>query len=255
MTLNIFDQTNDQPTIDETQNYLEVLTGPGGKFDRTKYQSDEDMYKAIARGKVEADLYIDHFKERQDELRKDYRDLNEKYNAGKKLEEMIDQIKSQQQSNSNAPQANDSQAPAFDPQQLQVLVSSEIQKLRTSEKQKENFDLVKDKFTQHFGNNYQAAVNKQAAELGLTAEEVNDLALNKPKVLFKALGLDQPRQTENFQTPPYSNVRSGFAPQGENRNRAYYTKMRDEKPDLYRSPKIQLQMFEDAKKMGDAFFS
>ena len=256
MTLNIFEQDQtDLPIIDENKDPFEVLTGPGGKFDRSKYQTQQHKNKAIAKGKVESDLFIEHLKERQDELRKDYLELRERHNAGPRLEELINQISSRtpEQSNSNAPDAKDIQ-PAIDPKQLEILVTSKIQEYETSKKQEENYRIVKEKLTERFGNNYQNILNKQAVELGLTPDDVNNLALNKPKVLFKALGLDE-QKTEGFQSPPSSNFRSSFTPNVEVRNRTYYTKMRDEKPELYRSPKIQLQMFEDAKKLGEAFFS
>src|SRR5438552_3631547 len=92
--MNILDNNNNQsdlPQIDPNKDYWDVLTGPGGKFDKTKYESEDDLKKAIGRGKFEGDLYVDHMKGRMDELRQDYTKLHNEYNAGPKLKETLDQ--------------------------------------------------------------------------------------------------------------------------------------------------------------------
>lgn len=251
--MNLFnDQTDDLPTIDPSKDPLEVLTGPGGKFDRTKYASEEEMYKAIAKGKLEGDMYIDHFKQRHDELKSDYTRLREEYNAGPRLKEIIDQMSSgQQHQHSITPLANDDKAP-IDESKLADIISSKLTEYEQTKKEEANARLVESKLIEHFGPNYQSALKQQVEQLGLDKDFVNGLARKHPQVLFKTLGIDQPRQREDFQSPPPSSQR--FAPQvGNERTWSYYQKLRQTDPVAYRTPKIQDQMFKDAARLGDAF--
>ncbi len=255
--MNLLDTNQNDPVqIDPQKDYLEELTRPGGKFDKTKYQSEADMYKAIARGKVEGDLYIDHMKARQDELRQDYTRMREEYNAGPKLQELIDRFASQQQhSNSeNTLAPNDVKPPVYDPKEIESLVEAKLSHVEQQRKEAANYKLVESKLTEQYGPNYQPVLKQQIDQLGLEPDFVNELARKHPSVLFKTLGLDGQKQTDSFQAPPQSSIRRDpFAPSTTKRTNAYYQEMRKKNPTLYRDPKTQDQMFKDALALGEAF--
>lgn len=251
--MNLFnEQQDDNPQFDPSKDPLEALTGPGGKFDRSKYESEMDMYKAIAKGKLEGDMYIDHFKQRHDELKSDYTRLREEYNAGPKLKEIIDQFSSSKQlhQESNQPLANDDKA--LDETKLADLISNKLNEYEQNKKEEANARRVEAKLIEHYGSNYQSALKQQVDQLGLDKDFVNGLARKHPEVLFKTLGIDQPRTRDDFQTPPRSSQQ--FSPNvGNERTWQYYQKLRTTDPVAYRSPKIQDQMFKDAARLGDAF--
>src|ERR1700749_2318985 len=73
------------------EDYLEVLLGPGGKYDASKYESKEEALKALARGKYEGDLHIDNMKRSQHILREDYTKRREQSVTGPNLKEVLDQ--------------------------------------------------------------------------------------------------------------------------------------------------------------------
>lgn len=255
--MNLLDGTNqnDQIQIDPNIDPLEELTKPGGKFDKTKYQSEADMYKDIAKSKLMADQYIDHMKARQDELRQDYVSLREQYNAGPKLQELIDQYSATRQNNNQGitPPADDVKPVSFDPKDIEALLE---QKLTAREQQKleeANFKTVESKLTEHFGPQYQGALKQQIDQLGLDTNFVNELARKHPQVLFRTLGLDAPKQDSSFQTPIQSSQRRDPFGNSEKRTNAYYQKLRKSDPVAYRSPKIQDQMFKDMVALGEAF--
>lgn len=249
------DKKDDQVQIDPNIDALEELTKPGGKFDKTKYTSEVDMYKDIAKSKLMADQYIDHMKARQDELRQDYTSLREQYNAGPKLQELIDQYSATRQNNNqgNLPPADDVKPVSFDPKDIESLLEQKLTAREQLRKEEANFKLVESKLTEHFGNNYQGALKQQVDNLGLDKDFVNELARKHPQVLFRTLGLDAPKQDNSFQAPLQSTQRRDpFAPTAKRTN-AFYQKMRKDQPELYRSPKIQDQMFKDAVELGSAF--
>jgi hypothetical protein len=256
--MNLLDDTNqnDQIQIDSNIDPLEALIGPGGKFDVAKYDGDrEAAIKAMAKGKMEGDLYIEHFKKSQDELRQDYTRMREEYNAGQSLKELIDQLKNPKQSEDDRTQfVQEDKSAALDLSKIEELVQSKIQATKQQEKEEANFNAVQAKLLEAYGPNYAQTLKQQVSQLGLTADFVNDLARKHPQVLYRTLGLDGNRQGENFQAPPASSARSDhFAPQVNKRTWSYYEKMRKTNPAEYFDPKTQDQMFKDATSLGDKF--
>jgi hypothetical protein len=249
------DKQDDLPNLDPNLDPLEALTKPGAKFDKTKYESESDLYKAIAKSKLEADQYIDHMKARQDELRQDYLALREQVNAGPKLQELIDRYQSAAQSNnqSNIPQDDDVKPVSFDPAKIEELLEQKLSAREQLRLEEANYKMVESKLTEYYGSDYQRALKQQVDNLGLDKQFVNELARKHPQVLFRTLGLDAPKRDNDFQAPITSSQRQDpFAPKTKRTN-AYYQKLRKEQPDIYRSPKIQDQMYKDALELGDAF--
>lgn len=235
----------DQLQIDPNKNYLEELVGEGRKF-----KSPEEL----AKGKYESDLYVDHLKKRLDEMREDYIRLDTDYKSRAKLEELIDQLKGNQQlaSNENNHSTVNEVKPAVDFKEVESLVSSKIMEHESNKREQENFNSVKVKLKERYGDNYQFFLKQQMESLGLKEDFVNDLAKKHPQVLFRTLGLDQPVQKETFDAPMRSTNR--FAPTTpQKRTWSYYDKMRKEQPKLYYDPKTQVQMHKDATSLGDEF--
>lgn len=245
MTENLFNQNN------EESNPLDLLVGENKKF-----KSVEDL----AKGKLESDEYIRTLTARMDELRNDYEKLQGEYTSRESLEELIEQATARNSqrtpSSETNPNANGvNNQPTFDPKQIESLVSSKIQEHETSRKYNENYQTVRTKLREHFGENYQDVLKQNIESLGIDENTVNDMARKTPQVLFKLLGVDQTRSPNTFQTPPKTNQRpSTFAPVTQQRTRAFYVKMRKEQPEVYKDPKTTVQMHKDAQELGDAFF-
>lgn len=246
--MNLLENTDqgDQIQIDPNKNYLDELVGEGKKF-----KTVEDL----ARGKAESDLYIEHFKKSQDELRQDYTKMREEYNTGQSLKELINQLKSDQQSQDDRTQlVQEDKSANFDTAKIEELIRSNILASKQQEKELENYNSVQSKLREVYGPNYVNTLQQQVTQLGLTTDFVNDLARKHPQVLLKTLGIDGQRQHDTFQAPPTSSTRSDpFSPNVNKRTWSYYEKMRKAEPEKYFDPKTQDQMFKDATSLGDSF--
>lgn len=254
MTEDLFieDKTND---IDPNKNYLEELVGEGKKF-----KSPEDL----ARGKYESDNYIKILQQRFDELREDHERVRSESAAKARLEEIIDKFGNLQKDNrdntddaTNPERLNHDSAssskPDFDPKQIEDLIASKFTERELQRKQQDNFNAVKEKLKEHYGDNYQNALQDQIDNLGLTKEFFNDLAKNHPNVLFRTLGLDQPTQRQPMVAPPRGSAT--FKPSSpKKRTYSYYQQMRKDNPKLYFDRDIAVQMHNDAQEQGEAFF-
>lgn len=246
----LFSGSDNQPTIPSDKDPLDILTGPGGKFDKTKYESEADMYKAIARSKVESDMYIEDMKRRQDELRNDYELMSQQYKAGPKLEELLRKFEESNHQNSNTPSEGDTPKEP-DLTKIEELVAARLSQHEQTKQEDANARKVEAKLIEHFGPNYQNALKQQVDSMGLDKDFVNGLARKHPEVLFRTLGITGERKQETFQAPPQSS--NSFLPNTQERTWSYYQKLREKDPAAYHSPKIQDQMFKDASRLGDRF--
>lgn len=237
---------NDHIEIDQNKNYLEELVGDGKKFKSTE---------ELAKGKYYADQTLMMKNKQFDDLKADYLRLREEHQQGATLKELIDKLQSTNLEGNNTHANNEVQQPVIDPKQIEDIAASIIQKHELTKVQQNNYNSVKDKLTQHYGSNYHAAVKQQIDDLGVSPQLFDELAKSNPKLLFRTLGLDQPKASDNFQSPPRTERRAeSFAPTGGNkRTWSYYQKMKQENPKLYLDTKIQTQMMKDYEVLGTDF--
>lgn len=242
---------NDEPAITPDKAF-EVLTGPGGKYDRTKYASDEEMLKAMAYGKYEADRTLEIRNRTEDQLRDDYKKLREEYNAGPNLKELVDEIKAlKAQHTPESPTGNESQS-VFDETKAVSIFKDLYSQTKAEEQAAANVRLVESKLQEAYGSDYSKHLKQKVSQLGLTEDFVNNLAKTHPQVLFKTLELDR-QQGEGFQSPPSSSMRSDLSSGGQKRTWSYYEKMRKENPTKYHDPKTKAQMTKDYQILGKEF--
>lgn len=251
MTDSLSDGGN-QPIVNDNVDYLAELAGPGKKFDRTKYASEDEWKLALARSKYEADQHIRQIEAERAQERADNQRLRDDYNSRAKLEEIRDQIAQMQLASSDKTlNANEVEKPTLDPKQIEDIFESKYQQAKAREIADMNFSKVRDKLIELKGDSYPVFIKQQRENLGLSAEDVDALARKSPNAFFNTFGLNtSPGQT--FQTPPQSS--RGFAPQGTpERTWSWYENLRKTDKKTYNSPKIQSQMIEDAKRLGERF--
>lgn len=238
--MSLFDQ---EDTFDENKDYLAELTGPGGKFDRSKYTSEADMYKAIAKGKVFADRTLDHKLKEFDELREDFVKANANATAAVKYEELKALLEKRGETVDTTP-VNSGET-SLDRNQLKSILAEELSALKQQEKETSNMDKVETRLKEQFGDNAGRVLKDKMNTLGLTAEDLKFLAKRSPEAVLNALGLNA-QQKETYQGVPTSSFRSdNFVPQADIHDALYWEKMRRENPKEYFSEKMSVQRLKD----------
>lgn len=233
--------SNEDPPFDETKDYLSELVGDGKKF---KTQAD------LAKGKAFADRHIAILERQQDALRVDYEKLREDAMARAKLEELVTKLQSNQVTEKPIVNDQTNQPTPFDPTEAKSLIKTEIVEWERSKTEKSNFDTVESKLIERYGVNYHPVLNKQIAELGLS--NIDEMARKTPKVLIRALGLDQEPKQDTFQSPPGTGQR--FAPtSAPERTWTWWQEQRKDPKFDYYSPKNTRQMEEDYIRLGPKF--
>lgn len=232
---------SDELQLDPSKSYYEELVGEGKKF------KDQE---ALARKAIFADHHISKVEKENEEVSQAYLRVMEESKTQATLKSLIERLETQQHTSTAQPEGKDDTQPTYDPKMLDSLLDRKITEREIARQQKENFDKVKDRLTQRFGNNYHSQVKQQISDLGITEDEFNDLARTRPNLLIKTLDLDVQPRMEN-QSPP-RNSSTSFRPQGKPERRwSYY------KPLFKANPKdrnLLIQMDRDAQEQGEAFF-
>lgn len=255
----LFDSTVDHgnqgnPQIDPDKDYLTELVGEGKKF-KTPAE--------LARGKYEADQFIERLKREQAALR-------EELNSRKRLEDIADLLSPNKQHSSSEgtpPNRNGGEEGTdnknLNPDDLEKLIEDRLTKREKERLYEQNFNTVKSKLAEVWGPDASTKLSEVANTLGVGKEFLNNLAKEQPKAFFKLVGVDtqsnnqgQRQEANDLFAPPRSSVNSsGFTPNvtGE-RTMSYYDKIKRDNPREYWTPRIQNQMHQDAMRLGEKFF-
>lgn len=217
-----------------------------------KFKTLEDL----AKGKQQADAFIDKLKEETATLR----NLLEQSNQLNDRQTILENLMSELNNNQNStPNTNDQQQPNKDNQPA-VLSSDDIVKLieaRERDRQNQaNWNKAKDELKKIHGDKTEEFIQKKANELGISESFLKDLGEKSPQAFLSALGHSANRQTST----PSPSVNSAAilnnpAPNDGVRNKAYYDgllqTMGAKKFMMDRS--LQVQMHKDLMSLGDSW--
>lgn len=233
--------SNPDLIVDPDKDYYPELVGEG-----KKYPSNTEL----ARSRVEADAYIARLEQETSGLR-------EELSTRLKYEDFLDKLKSAPLGSNQQPQIDDDPdtgKTAITEQELDAIVSNKLKQLKNEETANSNLNLVQQKLQEVYGPNYAQHLKRKTQELDMSESFVQGLAASNPKALFRLLEVDQETKPNLFSAPPKSHVTSTL-PKGNTKGDSYYEKLRKEKPSEYWSPKVQNEIFEQIKLLGEAYYN
>lgn len=244
---NLFEKQPDQLVkLDDNTDFLAELVGDNKKFKDAQ---------ALAKGKLEADMYVKTLEQKLDEMRSDYEEARKQNMAGARLEELITKLNSKQSdSDTNPPAKDDENTPqSIKPEDVEKIVLSKMEDAKRRDIEQNNLSIVSAKLQEEFGANHVAVLEQRRQMLGLGQDDVNALAKKSPVAFFRILGLDQQRQ-DGFQSPPRSQIRNdSFSPNVPKRTWSYYQDIKKKDRNLYYAPKTIAQMHRDHAELGRDF--
>lgn len=228
------DLFSDEFIIDPNKNYLEEYVGEG-----KKYANAEEL----AKSRAHADAHIARIEDEQKRLR-------EELATRLSYQDFLDQIKSMPLNSQQTPPADDQPGDksVLKPEEIERLVDQRLQTAEANRTANQNINTVVTKLQEVYGPNYAQHLKRQAAELGMSEQEVNTLAGRNPKALLKLLDVGEQKHTNIFQAPP--RTQSTTLPSTQKRGDSYYEKIRKEDPNLYWTPQVQNELFASLKELG-----
>jgi hypothetical protein len=226
---------NDEVVIDPSKEYLPELVGEGKKY------ADQE---ALAKAKLHADLHIKKLEGELAQLRTEI--------TSRPTEDRIQAIMDKIESLNKTP-ATPVVQPQAEPPRV-VNMEEEVEKVLTKRQQAaveaENLRKVQVALTEKFGPNYTQHLTQAANQLGVGKEFLEDAARKSPTAFLKLVGADVSLTPATSGMPPQS--QSVFKPEGNQRTRSFYEKLKASDPAKYKA--ADLQMMQDALKLGEAFF-
>lgn len=242
-----------QPVVPNTEaaptnqeGVISELVGEGKKF---------NSIEALALGKIESDKYIANLERQNRELQED---------VGKKeyAKELLDQLRNKAAdpvpASTVAPESvttgpiDSTTPPVLSEEDLKSLVEETLVSRDRAAVAKANVETVDRQLTEMFGTEAAAKIEAKSQELNLTKERLQEIAAESPAAFMSLIG-EAPKPNP-LVTQGTVNTSSVLTESNE-RNSAYYQKLRREDPKSYHSVKISQQMFADAERLGDSFYN
>jgi hypothetical protein len=139
------------------------------------------------------------------------------------------------------------------PEQIEELLNKKLAEKEAKSREQQNLESVKPLLTQKFGNNFQSKLKEEASKLGMTPEQLDQVAATNPKAFLRLVGAEDVKKQESLFTPP-SGVSTGFSMSPTEKTLSYYNQLKKDNPKLYASKELQNQRYKDAERLGEKFF-
>jgi chromosome segregation ATPase len=226
---------NNSGLTEEERSALAKLVGDGKKF-----KDEEDL----ARGKLEADAFIDQLKEELRGLREDLkratdeRKANETRDELAKLREQISQRQTDTESKENT-------TPELATEDLEKMIENHITARETRATAKSNLDQTNRDLIEHYGDRDKAAeaVKARADELGLSVDQITEMASKSPRAAMALVrgdaGSTRPATIDKSSSVSSEAVSDGIAKLS---TKAQFEELRRKNPTAYWDPKVQNQI-------------
>jgi len=208
---------------------LSDLIGEGKKY--------KDLNAALAS--------IPHAQEHIKSVETSLKELREDLAKRATAEELLDQL--EKKSKEKSPDA-----PPISIQDLEGLVSKTLASTVAKQQQEKNILSVDAEIRKVYGEKSEEAVANKAKELGLSIKEMEGLAAKSPQA-FLAFFKTPDMQPSADKTSTLNT--EGLVPKSDEKNFAYYQKVRKENPTAYYSPSFQQEMHRRAKELGSKFYT
>lgn len=231
---------------DSDKDYLEELV-------QSKGENWKDP-KEIAKGYIHSQRHIQQLEEELKAIREQAKQTDYMKEVLDRLDQKISPPSSEDKSGQkDTGGTNEDGTPAVnDVEKIKELVLSTLTEQEQKNTAAQNLQETDRKLTELFGTEAAKHVERRRAELGMSKDMLEGIAAESPSAFLSLMGA--PKQKETNQNPGTPSMRTeGNLTQTNERNWAYYQKLRKENPKLYRSPRIQNQMLADKLRLGDAF--
>ena len=241
---------------EQTTEQMATETPPQESFVQKLVEAKGENWKdpeVLAKGKLEADGYI---KTLEDQLAQMREDMKKQDYQAQILEQLQNKATESTAVNNEVPNNNgdintQNTTASVDEETLKSLVEQTLTQREKDNTVQQNLSQVDKELESSFGTEAAATVQKKAQELGMSMDRLRDIAAESPSAFFTLIG--QPQKT--FSPMVQGSVRTeGVNMQASTeRDWSYYQKLRRENRNLYYSPKVQQQMFQDKARLGEKF--
>lgn len=241
----LFNQNNQN---NEQDNPLESLVGEGKKF---------DSVESLAKGKLEADRYIEELKQKLEGLEDTNSKLDNLLEKVGKSGESTSQNSTPAANRENSGEPVSTSTNALDTDSVEALVEQKIRERVAEDTKQTNLNTVRQNLEQKYGGNAPTIVQEKARELGMDMAELDALAANNPKAFLTLVDGGSTNTNENslFKSSVNSDA---FANKSKTIEKgwSHFEKIMKESKSKFYSPAVQAEINKIADEVGtDVFFN
>ena len=222
------------------------LVGEGRKFNDVE---------ALAKGKLEADKFIEQMKQENAALKADLEKQAYRLGVNDRLEEKASastaDLSGPNNNNSGTSDEANTQLGSSEAN-IESLVEQTLRKREQKNVADSNIALVEAELEKAFGTEASATVRQKSEELGLPLAELEGMAAKSPSAFMQLMGKPAPKANPLVQ----GSIRTeGSTMQASSeKDFGFYQRLRRENSSLYYKPSTQRQMMADADRLGDNFY-
>lgn len=208
---------------------LADLVGDGKKF-----KTVEDL----ARGKIEADTFIERLKEENAQALAEARKAAL---ADEQLESLRNEIKALREARGEP--SRDNTNPALTLESVKTLVAQTLTQAESNRTAQQNVNVANDAMVKTYGSLEAAgaAVKAKAVEVGMSMDALRDLAAKSPSAFIKIMGGEASKQSAEPLNP--NRVVTGIVPNSSNEpaegTKEYFDTIQKRSRSEYFTPRVQ----------------
>tara|TARA_R110000796_G_scaffold10047_3_gene33710 strand:+ start:714 stop:1478 length:765 start_codon:yes stop_codon:yes gene_type:complete len=254
--MSVFSEEQVTPDTQIQEPSTEQLTSPSVLGDLVGEGRKFNDVEALAKGKLEADRFIEQMKLENNQLKEDLNKQQFELGVSNQLKETA----SASTAELSVPNNNDSGTSNTSTTQstssetdIASLVEQTLKKRELEGVAKNNIAVVESELDKIYGTEAGNVVRQKASELGLPLAELEGMASKSPAAFMQLLGKPAPQMSPMVQ----GSIRTeGTTMQGSSdKNFGFYQNLRRTDPKAYYSTSTQRTMMADADRLGSKFYS
>lgn len=233
------ESSSQNPSAQTAEDTLSKLVGEGKKF-----KSVEDL----ARGKLEADAFIETLKSEQMEMRKTLKEFEEQLRKVQTVGDVLSEKKTEDREGNQTGQIT--------ADEIVKLVDERLTKQTSAQKAAANREKANAHVLKHFNGDAAKAreyVTKEAERLGMTPERLGELSSQSPEAFLRLVGIGQTKPNPGV---GFDSIVNPDATENSSqvRDAKYYNDLRKKLGARFYEQDIQQQRMRDRQALGDRFF-
>lgn len=238
---------SEETTTSETEGSIldQVVQVKGNE----KFKDPEVLAKSV----LAADDHIKNLERQLKEMREDLSNRMTAEEALKALDAKAEELASRSFRREEVETPEKTTTTGVNPEQVEAIVTEALQKRTQEETFRSNLELVNRQLSETFGAEAVNAVKTRAQELGLAPDRLIDMAKESPNAFMAMMGQKPVKSTNSVAPSEVNTADRSFNDTNQERNFAFYEKIRKENPKQYYDPKFQKQMHRDISRLGDSF--
>lgn len=243
------DQLETETTVEagEDGSYLNKLVAARGE----QWKDPE----VLAKGKLEADTFIENLKAENQKLREMSEQAKKIDDLLAKLEQRAADPGASQMAEEEMSHKADQPMSAFSEEDISSLIEKRVSEIEQTKQRQQNIESVDRVLREKFGDSAQRVLASRAAELGMSMDEMKDIAASKPKAFMRLAGLDGTAPKADTGTFGNNVNTASTSSNANRRDWNYYQNLRRESKAKYYTTAVQNQMLRDINDMGaDKFY-